>query len=76
MKTALRALAVSLFLAASVPAHSTDLTDLWWNSSENGWGLNVAHQGDILFMTFFIYGPNGQPYWLSASSTQLQEGAL
>src|SRR5258705_3435611 len=64
--------AASMLLAAALPARSADLTDLWWDANENGWGVNVAHQGDILFLTFFIYGPNNQPYWLSASSTQFQ----
>jgi hypothetical protein len=39
---------------------------LWWRSpagSEDGWGLNLAHQGDILFGTWFTYGADGQPMW-------------
>lgn len=41
--------------------------DLWWASppgSESGWGLNVTHQGDILFVTWFTYGPDGKGLWL------------
>lgn len=40
--------------------------DLWWRSpagSESGWGLNVAHQGDIVFATWFTYGANGNGVW-------------
>lgn len=40
--------------------------DLWWRSpagSESGWGLNVAHQGDIVFGTWFTYGANGNGVW-------------
>lgn len=40
--------------------------DLWWRSpagSESGWGLNVAHQGDIVFATWFTYGANGTGVW-------------
>jgi hypothetical protein len=40
--------------------------DLWWRSpagSESGWGLNVAHQGDIVFATWFTYGANGEGVW-------------
>ena len=59
-------------LAFATCARSTDLSDLWWNSAENGWGVNVAQQDDILFLTFFIYGANGQPTWVSASSVQFQ----
>ena len=41
--------------------------DLWWNPSENGWGLNLTHQGDVMFATWFTYGANGQGVWLVAS---------
>ncbi|HEX3061506.1 MAG TPA: Ig-like domain-containing protein [Usitatibacter sp.] len=44
--------------------------DLWWQASgaEPGWGLNVAHQGDILFATWFTYDANGNGLWLVASN--------
>jgi hypothetical protein len=55
-------------------AHSnsfgTDLSDLWLASGESGWGANIMHQGDILFITFFVYGPNNAPIWYSASDTR------
>jgi hypothetical protein len=40
---------------------------LWWKSpagSENGWGLNLEHQGDILFGTWFTYDTDGSSLWL------------
>ena len=43
---------------------------LWWASpagSESGWGLNVTHQGDTLFITWFTYGPDGKGMWLVGS---------
>jgi hypothetical protein len=45
--------------------------DLWWNSpagSESGWGMNITHQGDILFVTWFTYAANGRGMWLVGSS--------
>ena len=36
---------------------------LWWKSpagSESGWGLNIAHQGDIIFATWFTYDADRQ----------------
>lgn len=68
----LRAWLVAVSLLFTCGARATDLSDLWWNSSENGWGVNVAQQGDILFLTFFLYGPDRQPYWISGSSVQFQ----
>jgi YVTN family beta-propeller protein len=44
---------------------------LWWGSpagSESGWGLNMTHQGDILCVTWFTYGPDGKGMWLVGSS--------
>jgi hypothetical protein len=41
-----------------------NLTDLWWNSSESGWGLNVVqHPSGNLFMTWFVYDASGKPVW-------------
>ena len=53
------------------PATSTSYQGLWWASpanSESGWGLNITHQGDILFMTWFTYDTAGNGMWLVMSS--------
>jgi hypothetical protein len=45
--------------------------DLWWNSpanSEPGWGVNITHQGNILFATWFTYGPDGKGVWYVMSN--------
>jgi len=44
---------------------------LWWGApagSESGWGLNLTHQGDILFGTWFTYDTDGSAMWLVAPS--------
>jgi len=43
---------------------ATNFQDLWWNPAESGWGVNIAHQGDILFATLFTYDANGKGMWL------------
>lgn len=45
-------------------------TGLWINPDESGWGLNLFHQGDILFGALFVYGQDGRPRWYVASSLQ------
>ncbi|HUQ28535.1 MAG TPA: trypsin-like peptidase domain-containing protein [Usitatibacter sp.] len=45
----------------------TNYTALWWNPAENGWGLNISHQGNTLFGTLYTYGPDGKPTWYSMS---------
>ena len=45
---------------------SISYQDLWWRSpagSENGWGINIAQQGDSLFATWFTYDASGAPVW-------------
>ena len=49
-------------------ATATNYQDLWWvaNGAEAGWGVNLAHQGDALFATWYTYDVDGTPLWLSA----------
>jgi YVTN family beta-propeller protein len=57
--------------AGASPGAQPNYQDLWWKSpggSESGWGVNIAHQGDTLFATWYTYGADGQPLWLSGSS--------
>ena len=56
-------------IPASTPA-SFNVQGLWWNDpdeSESGWGLNIAHQGDILFTSWFTYDTDGSGMWLFQS---------
>jgi hypothetical protein len=58
-------------------AGSTNFQDLWWRSpanSESGWGLNITHQGDILFATWFTYGADGRGMWLVMSDGRRTAG--
>lgn len=53
---------------------SPNFGDLWWASpagNEAGWGVNVQHQGDILFVTWFTYDANGKGMWLVGSEVRL-----
>jgi hypothetical protein len=49
---------------------------LWWAApagSEAGWGLNLAHQGDTIFATWFTYDAAGDGWWLSMTATRISE---
>ncbi|MEO7742468.1 MAG: hypothetical protein ABIR98_06005 [Usitatibacter sp.] len=50
--------------SAGTATSAANFQDLWWVPSESGWGLNVTHQGDILFATWFTYGSDGRGRWL------------
>lgn len=73
MRKLLLALALSLVTRAALPMtpSSLDVTDLWWNPDESGWGVNVVQQGTIAFATFFVYDSNGRAHWYVASNLNL-----
>jgi hypothetical protein len=56
---------------ASGGTDGTNFQDLWWRSpggSENGWGVNLVHQGDTLFATWYTYGADGTDLWMVMDS--------
>ena len=51
---------------------------LWWSSpagSESGWGINLAHQGDVIFATWFTYDAAGKAWWLSMTANRTAANA-
>src|SRR5262249_46385393 len=56
---------------AGKQAANANYQGLWWRSpanSESGWGVNLAHQGDILFATWFTYDASGAGQWFVMSN--------
>ena len=50
---------------------------LWWAApagSESGWGINFAHQGDIIFASWFTYDQNGKGLWLVMTAPKTGPG--
>ena len=71
LKSLFAAIALSLASALfSTGACANNYQDLWWNPNESGWGINISHQGDVMFATWFIYGANGQPTWIFLSNAK------
>jgi hypothetical protein len=65
---------VCAFATASDAALSKNYQDIWWASpagSESGWGLNITHQGNTIFATWFTYDGDGNPLWMSATATNV-----
>ena len=52
---------------------ATNYQDLWWvpGGTESGWGVNLTHQGDIIFATWFIYDFDGSVLWLAATTPKV-----
>jgi len=50
----------------TAPVAGTDFSDLWYNPTEPGWGLSIAHEGDVMFLVWFVYDDEGNPEWFVA----------
>ncbi len=45
-------------------------TDIWYNASESGWGLNITHHpspNNQIFAVWYTYGEDGLPRWYTMS---------
>ena len=47
----------------------SDMSDLWWNANESGWGVTVTHQREVIFLAFFVYGTDGKPTWYTGQAS-------
>jgi hypothetical protein len=47
----------------SATAWGSDVTDIWFNPSQSGWGLTLAQHGSNVFGVWFTYDTDGQPLW-------------
>jgi hypothetical protein len=58
-------------------AAATNYQDLWWASpagSESGWGVNLTHQSDTIFATWFTYDVDHSPMWLVVTAPKTGPG--
>jgi hypothetical protein len=61
-------------VSSAGPTTKFNVQALWWadpDESESGWGLNVAHQSDLLFTSWFTYDTDGSGMWLYMSSAPM-----
>ncbi len=61
-------------IGGQTPAPILNYQGLWWNPQESGWGINFAHQGDIIFATWFTYDADHKPWWLIAQLEKTASG--
>jgi mono/diheme cytochrome c family protein len=64
--------AIGTGAAASAPVN---YQGLWWTATESGWGMNVAHQGDLIYLTWYTYDAAGKASWLAMLATRTASGA-
>ena len=54
-------------VTATFTTATTNYTSLWWaGDAESGWGMNLNHQGNVIFGTLFTYDA-GKGIWLILS---------
>jgi hypothetical protein len=63
------------FGLASDATTDVNFTDLWWNSSESGWGINLAHQGNTIFAAWYTYTTSGAPLFLVSTLYETATGS-
>ena len=55
------------------PPPAPNYEGLWYNApaeSESGWGINFAHQDDVIFVTWFTYDTTGKAWWLTMTANK------
>jgi len=55
-----------VFCNARASTSTSEITDMWWNPAESGWGVNIILQNSVVFATFFVYDTNRNPVWYTA----------
>ena len=58
--------------ATAAAVAQANLTDVWHNPSEPGWGVFMDHQGDKLFGALFTNDAAGNPVWFVMSDGSRQ----
>jgi hypothetical protein len=56
---------------------ATNYTDLWWAApagSEAGWGINLTHEGDTIFATWYTFDLDHTPMWLVVTASKTAPG--
>jgi hypothetical protein len=56
--------------AAGATSAAANYQGLWFNPAESGWGINFAHQGDVIFASWFTYDLTGNGTWLVMTATK------
>ncbi|HWZ72214.1 MAG TPA: hypothetical protein VN326_12185 [Casimicrobiaceae bacterium] len=71
------AVPICIYGAAPDFALAYNYQDLWWAippGSEAGWGINLTHQGDTIFATWFTYDQDRTPMWLVVTANNTAPG--
>lgn len=48
---------------------------IWWTPAESGWGINLNHQSDVIFATWFTYDSDRSGLWLTMTANLQADGS-
>ena len=65
-----RMMIAALAVLAATTVGASNVTDHWYAPAESGWGVSVTQQDDVAFVVMFVYGPSGEPTWLTAAANR------
>lgn len=54
---------ISVLHAVGEPGALVNMTDLWWNPEQSGWGVFIDQQGLAAFAALFVQDADGHPGW-------------
>jgi len=60
---------------AGATSANIDLSDIWWNPYESGWGMQLVNTGTFVFATIYVYGPDGNPAWYGGGMNRAPDGS-
>ncbi|MEO8345391.1 MAG: hypothetical protein ABI607_06825 [Betaproteobacteria bacterium] len=52
---------------AVTSSRAVDYTDIWYAVGEDGWGVNLVQSDTFIYGTFFIFGADKKPTWITAT---------
>ncbi|MDX2221011.1 MAG: hypothetical protein SF172_18500 [Burkholderiales bacterium] len=55
-------------------SYARNYQDIWWNPTEDGWGLNIIHQSDIISVGLYTYDATGRDVWYLMAPGTRQSG--
>lgn len=66
MQCILRVFLSVMFMLFTLPSAfaSKDYQDWWWDPAQSGMGFNVGHQGNTVFLMWFLYADDGKGTFL------------
>ena len=68
---------IAAYIASVTEPPTFNYEGLWWAApaaAESGWGINFAHQGAIIYATWFTYDLTGKGLWLVMTAPKVAAG--